>query len=220
MRCRSCELRSLRRRNPGHCRHCGQRSEGTAGGHRGSAAPRPVARIQYRNRKGHIKELTEMSAQEIREIGIRLAFVPEDRLGMGLVASMGMTDNMMLQAPTATATASSPSASQPRDAGRRPSWRSWKWSRPAWNTPVGRMSGGNVQKVLVGREIASIPAGADGGLSRARTGHQLLLYHLSPAQRAEKEGRPPLSAWARIWTCCWPCATGFWCWPTARSAAL
>lgn len=47
--------------------------------------------IEYTNRKGHVKELTRMTPEEIREIGIRLAFVPEDRLGMGLVASMGMT---------------------------------------------------------------------------------------------------------------------------------
>ena len=29
--------------------------------------------------------------------GVAMAFVPEDRLGMGLVGSMGMTDNMMLR---------------------------------------------------------------------------------------------------------------------------
>jgi simple sugar transport system ATP-binding protein len=30
-------------------------------------------------------------------LGISMSFVPEDRLGMGLVASMGMTDNMLLK---------------------------------------------------------------------------------------------------------------------------
>ena len=73
----------------------------------------------YRNRKGHVKELTEMSAQEIREIGIRLAFVPEDRLGMGLVASMGMTDNMMLRSYQSRPRLLSPSASSPGSWPRR-----------------------------------------------------------------------------------------------------
>lgn len=30
-------------------------------------------------------------------MGISMSFIPEDRLGMGLVASMGMTDNMLLK---------------------------------------------------------------------------------------------------------------------------
>ncbi len=34
---------------------------------------------------------------EIIDLGISMSFVPEDRLGMGLVASMGMVDNMLLK---------------------------------------------------------------------------------------------------------------------------
>ena len=111
--------------------------------------------IQYTNRKGHIKELTKMSARKIREIGIRLAFVPEDRLGMGLVASMGMTDNMMLRSYRAGRGFFS-HRKEPHDLAER-IMRELAVVTPSVEAPVGRMSGGNVQKVLVGREIASSP---------------------------------------------------------------
>ena len=92
---------------------------------------------------------------EIIDLGISMSFVPEDRLGMGLVASMGMVDNMLLK-----------------------SYRSHKGpfidKKPARalseelvdrldiqtasvDMPVRMMSGGNVQKVLLGREIHSGP---------------------------------------------------------------
>ena len=111
--------------------------------------------IEYTNRKGHIKELTKMSARKIREIGIRLAFVPEDRLGMGLVASMGMTDNMMLRSYRAGRGFFS-RRKEPHDLAERIK-RDLGVVTPSVDAPVGRMSGGNVQKVLVGREIASSP---------------------------------------------------------------
>mgnify|MGYP004624844787 FL=1 len=117
--------------------------------------PLTSGRIQYRNRKGHIKELTEMSAQEIREIGIRLAFVPEDRLGMGLVSSMGMTDNMMLRSYRMGRSFFS-QRKQPRELAET-IMKELEVVTPSVEWPVGRMSGGNVQKVLVGREISSSP---------------------------------------------------------------
>ena len=91
----------------------------------------------------------------ISKMGISMAFVPEDRLGMGLVAAMDISDNVMLRSyknnkgpfvdrktPRALAeylieqlgiVASGP------------------------GTIVSRLSGGNVQKVLIGREIAQKP---------------------------------------------------------------
>ena len=115
----------------------------------------PGGSIEYTNRKGHIKELTKMSAQRIREIGIRLAFVPEDRLGMGLVASMGMTDNMMLRSYKMGRGLFS-HRKQPHDLAEEIRQKLGVVT-PSTEWPVGRMSGGNVQKVLVGREIASSP---------------------------------------------------------------
>ena len=43
------------------------------------------------------KELVGLDPMKIRKNGIAMSFVPEDRLGMGLVGSMGMTGNMMLR---------------------------------------------------------------------------------------------------------------------------
>ena len=92
---------------------------------------------------------------QIRELGIRLSFVPEDRLGMGLVGNMNLIDNTMLR-----------------------SYRHGHWifldrerprkliekiikeldiSTPSTTTQISKLSGGNVQKVLVGREIALAP---------------------------------------------------------------
>ena len=46
----------------------------------------------------HNKEnIVGKSPREIANLGISLGFVPEDRLGMGLVASMGMVDNILLK---------------------------------------------------------------------------------------------------------------------------
>ncbi|MCI2106491.1 MAG: ABC transporter ATP-binding protein [Intestinimonas sp.] len=101
-------------------------------------------------------ELVGRDPMAIRQLGISLAFVPEDRLGMGLVAGMGMTDNMMLR---------SYRRGHPFLADRKPPRelaetiiRELEVVTPDVSTPVRRLSGGNVQKVLVGREIASGPS--------------------------------------------------------------
>ncbi len=94
--------------------------------------------------------------REIKELGITLSFVPEDRLGMGLVASMGMADNMMLKSyekgKSVFVDRNDPKklAEDVKD--------ELSVVTPGINTPVRRLSGGNVQKVLVGREIAAAPS--------------------------------------------------------------
>ncbi len=111
--------------------------------------------IRFINKEGNEVELVGKTPMKIRQTGVGMAFVPEDRLGMGLVGSMGMTGNMMLR-----------------------SWRNGKGAllrkkppeelanrvleelevvTPGVDYPVRRLSGGNVQKVLVGREISSQP---------------------------------------------------------------
>ncbi len=92
---------------------------------------------------------------EIRELGIRLSFVPEDRLGMGLVGSMGITDNMMLRSYR-KGHAGFVDRKQPRKLAEE-IIRELEVNTPGVNTPVRRLSGGNVQKVLLGREIAFAP---------------------------------------------------------------
>ncbi|MCL2499889.1 MAG: ABC transporter ATP-binding protein [Defluviitaleaceae bacterium] len=95
------------------------------------------------------------SPQEIGELGISMAFVPEDRLGMGLVAGMDMTDNVLLRhykrnkGPIADRKFSRNLAQRLID--------KLKIATPGVHTVVRRLSGGNVQKVLLGREIASVP---------------------------------------------------------------
>ncbi len=110
----------------------------------------------YRPEDGGCENLRDKTPLQITELGVRLSFVPEDRLGMGLVGNMDIVDNMML--------------------------RSYKKGRsffldrkmphelanelidelniitPDEFTPVRKLSGGNIQKVLVGREIAAAPS--------------------------------------------------------------
>ena len=100
-------------------------------------------------------DLRNRTPLEIRELGIRLSFVPEDRLGMGLVGSMGITDNMMLRSYR-KGHAGFVDRKQPRKLAEE-IIQELEVNTPGVNTPVRRLSGGNVQKVLLGREIAFAP---------------------------------------------------------------
>ena len=100
-------------------------------------------------------DLVGKTPMQIRKAGVAMAFVPEDRLGMGLVGSMGMTGNMMLRSwrkgKGAFVNRKDPNALANQI------WKELEVVTPSTEFPVRRMSGGNVQKVLVGREIASAP---------------------------------------------------------------
>lgn len=92
---------------------------------------------------------------QIQEMGIRMSFVPEDRLGMGLVSAMGMVDNMLLKTYR---------KKKGLFVDRRPAKelaeqlvQDLEIMTPNVETPVRMLSGGNVQKVLLGREIGSGP---------------------------------------------------------------
>lgn len=102
-----------------------------------------------------IINLKDKKPIEIRDLGIKLSFVPEDRLGMGLVGSMDLTDNMLLRSfrkgkhgfldrkrPTALA---------------KEIVDELEVKTPNLHTQVKKLSGGNIQKVLVGRELSSRP---------------------------------------------------------------
>lgn len=92
---------------------------------------------------------------EIQKMGIRLAFVPEDRLGMGLVGSMGMAENMLLKTYS-----DGKSFFVDRKPAREMAEKlveKLEVVTPSIDFPVRRLSGGNVQKVLIGREIESNP---------------------------------------------------------------
>jgi len=105
---------------------------------------------------GDAVDLVGKNPLDIYRLGIGLAFVPEDRFGMGLVGSMDVTDNVMLRSYK----------------GGKPVFADRKKPRelatkivtdldvvtPNLTTPLRFLSGGNVQKVLVGREIAGSPS--------------------------------------------------------------
>ena len=111
--------------------------------------------ILYDAPDGETKKISDMKAEEIKKLGITLSFVPEDRLGMGLVGSMDLTDNMMIRSYKegghffADRKAPKKLAEEIVD--------KLEVVTPGVETPVRRLSGGNVQKILVGREIASNP---------------------------------------------------------------
>ena len=88
-------------------------------------------------------------------MGVRLSFVPEDRLGMGLVGNMDIIDNMMLRSYTKGKSIFL-QRKAPKDLAMK-IINDLEVVTPGANTPVRRLSGGNVQKVLVGREIAAAP---------------------------------------------------------------
>ena len=100
-------------------------------------------------------EISGLSPKKIRETGIGMAFVPEDRLGMGLVGSMGMTGNMLLRS-WKNGKGVLVRKKEPSELAEKV-LEELEVVTPNLNFPVRRLSGGNVQKVLVGREIASEP---------------------------------------------------------------
>lgn len=111
--------------------------------------------VEFINDDETVEELIGKDPRKIAEMGVALSFVPEDRLGMGLVGNMDLTNNMMLRSF--------------RNGGRfftnkkapkelaNDVVENLDVKTPSIETPVRRLSGGNVQKVLVGREIASSP---------------------------------------------------------------
>lgn len=111
--------------------------------------------IRLLDDNGGEMELSGMDSISINEAGISLAFVPEDRIGMGLVGDMDMTDNMMIRSyrngkgPFLDRKGPRALAEKIKD--------QLEVMTPSISAPVRQMSGGNVQKVLVGREIAQNP---------------------------------------------------------------
>lgn len=95
------------------------------------------------------------SAREIIIKGISMSFIPEDRLGMGLVGSMNMVDNLLLK-------------SYQKEKGlfinRKPIEKKaeemvekLEIKTPDIHYPIKYLSGGNIQKILLGRELSLYP---------------------------------------------------------------
>lgn len=102
-----------------------------------------------------VYDLRNLNPRVIRSLGVRLSFVPEDRLGMGLVGNMDLVDNMMLRSYR-KGKHSLLNRKRP-EALADEIVKELDVVTPNLHTPVRKLSGGNVQKVLVGREISSEP---------------------------------------------------------------
>lgn len=102
-----------------------------------------------------VYDLRNLNPRVIRSLGVRLSFVPEDRLGMGLVGNMDLVDNMMLRSYR-KGKHSILNRKRP-EALADEIVKELDVVTPNLHTPVRKLSGGNVQKVLVGREISSEP---------------------------------------------------------------
>lgn len=111
--------------------------------------------LYYDPESGKESSLRDKTPLQIRDLGVRLSFVPEDRLGMGLVGNMDITDNMMLRSYRSGKSVFV-KRRPPKDLAEHIIDQLGVVT-PGVSTPVRRLSGGNVQKVLVGREIASSP---------------------------------------------------------------
>ena len=112
--------------------------------------------ISYIEDDGSRDELLGKDPLEIRKKGVSLSFVPEDRLGMGLVGNMDLADNMMLRS-FRRGHSFLTDRKAPHELAETVV-KELEVVTPSISTPVRRLSGGNVQKVLVGREIAAAPS--------------------------------------------------------------
>jgi simple sugar transport system ATP-binding protein len=93
--------------------------------------------------------------RDIIRLGIRMGFIPEDRLGMGLVASMDIVHNLILKDYQ-----NQPGIFLKRKHIVEKAHKIVKRldiQTPGIYSPVRKLSGGNIQKVLLGREIDSNP---------------------------------------------------------------
>jgi simple sugar transport system ATP-binding protein len=101
------------------------------------------------------EEILGLSPRIIKARGISMSFIPEDRLGMGLVGGMSITDNILLKSYD-----SGRGMLVDRAAGRLKAEGivdRYGVVTPSVQHLVKKLSGGNIQKVLLGREIETQP---------------------------------------------------------------
>jgi simple sugar transport system ATP-binding protein len=101
------------------------------------------------------EELLGLSPRTIIKKGISMSFIPEDRLGMGLVAGMDITDNILLKSYNRNSGLFIDRAGGKAHAEQIV--KDYDISTPSVNHIVKKLSGGNIQKVLLGREIEQNP---------------------------------------------------------------
>ena len=122
----------------------------------GVQKPEEDGKIVYIDTDGKEKQLTGLDPLDIIKEGVLLSFVPEDRFGMGLVGSMNIMQNMMIRTYRH---GKGPMLDQkfPRNLATKIVKDLEVVTPDIDRIPLRRLSGGNVQKVLVGREIEQSP---------------------------------------------------------------
>ena len=102
------------------------------------------------------EEILGMSPIEILKKGVSMSFVPEDRLGMGLVGGMDIISNIMLrtfQKSSGIFLDKAGGQAKAEEIVER-----FDVSTPSVKHILRKLSGGNIQKVLLGREVDLNPS--------------------------------------------------------------
>jgi ABC-type uncharacterized transport system ATPase subunit len=106
--------------------------------------------------EGKGADLTALGVRGLFEAG--LAHIPEERNGVGVVPALSVADNLALRhyryAPFSRAGMLYPSA---MDEFARRSVQNYQIATPSIRTPARLLSGGNIQKVILARELNGAP---------------------------------------------------------------
>ncbi|MCL1965041.1 MAG: ABC transporter ATP-binding protein [Firmicutes bacterium] len=96
-----------------------------------------------------------MNPGQILAAGVRIGFVPEDRLGVGLVGSLNIAENLLVRGYRKQRGIFLRRGPAKAQAGELIRWLAVNATGPGQR--VSKLSGGNVQKVLLGRELMEAP---------------------------------------------------------------
>lgn len=102
--------------------------------------------IRYNDR-----EIIGMNPETMQKAGIRIAYIPEDRLGMGLAANLSISDNVALR--TYKKTKGIMRQAKEEKAQAEKLIEEYSVSALGVDQVIRNLSGGNIQKILLGREI-------------------------------------------------------------------
>jgi simple sugar transport system ATP-binding protein len=91
-------------------------------------------------------------------IDLGIAYVPEDRMGTGISPNLSIAENLMLKSYRGKTMRSGPVLSNRKaNANAREMIKRFDVRAPGPRTLVRQLSGGNIQKVLLARELSSEP---------------------------------------------------------------
>jgi simple sugar transport system ATP-binding protein len=102
------------------------------------------------------QDVTRMNPAQRRALGLR--FVPEERLGRGAVPGMSLADNCVLTGATAGLTRNGLVHGRAAREFARTTIREFAVKCDSELAPADSLSGGNLQKFIVGREIRLLPS--------------------------------------------------------------